>query len=294
LTSNASLNRVSGAGRGSPNRLLYTGFIAAPATDTTPPLVTLTAPTASATLRGTVSLAADASDEDGGSGIAKVEFRVNNRIVGADTSSPYEVNWDSASVEDGSQVFDAVATDNAGNMAASNAISAETANGAEPLPACSTSTQLLANPGFESGATAWTASAGVIDDSSSVPARSGQWKAWMNGYGRTHTDDLHQQVTVPVDACAANLGFWLRIATSETTSAPARDTLTVTVRNTAGTVLGTLATYSNRDRSSAYVQRSFDLSAYKGQTIRLQFRGVENSSRATSFLIDDVELTVTQ
>ncbi|MEW6037747.1 MAG: S8 family serine peptidase [Pseudomonadota bacterium] len=294
LTSNATLNKVSRAGSGSPNRLLYTGFIAEPAVDTTPPQVTLTEPTASATLSGTVNLAADASDENGGSGVAKVEFRVDGNIVGTDTSSPYGLSWDSASVDDGSHVFDAIATDNAGNTATSNAVSAETANGAEPSPACSTTSQLLANPGFESGETGWTASAGVIDDSSSAPAHSGNWKAWMNGYGRTHTDDLYQQVTVPVDACTANLGFWLRIATNETTSAPARDTLTVTVRNTAGTVLGTLATYSNRDRSSGYVQRSFDLSTYKGQTVRLQFRGVENSSRATSFLIDDVELTVTQ
>ncbi|WP_228720084.1 S8 family serine peptidase [Methylococcus geothermalis] len=294
LTSNATANKVGGAGLGSPNRLLYTGFISAPVTDDTAPQVTLTAPTASASLTGVVNLAANASDENGGSGVAKVEFRVDGNIVGTDTSSPYGVSWNSASVEDGSHVFDAIATDNAGNWALSNAVNADTANGTEPAPTCATTTQLLANPGFESGATAWTASAGVIDNSSSVAAHSGSWKAWMNGYGRTHTDDLYQQVTVPVDACAVNLGFWLRIVTSETTSAPARDTMTVTVRNTAGTVLQTLATYSNRDRSSGYVQRSFDLSAYKGQTIRLQFHGVENWSRATSFLVDDVELTVTQ
>ncbi|UZR30237.1 S8 family serine peptidase [Methylococcus mesophilus] len=294
LTSNATASKVTGAGTGSPNRLLYTGFVGASAVDTTPPQVTLTAPVASATLTGAVNLAAVAADENGGSGIAKVEFRVDGNIVGTDTSSPYGVAWESASVEDGSHVFNAIATDSAGNSAVSNSVSAETANSGEPSPACSTTAQLLANPGFESGATAWTSSAGVIDNSSSAAARSGNWKAWMNGYGTAHTDDLYQQVTVPVDACATSFSFWLRIATSETTSAPARDTLTVTVRNTAGTVLQTLATYSNRNRSSGYVQRSFDLSAYKGQTIRLQFRGVENSSRATSFLVDDVELTVTQ
>jgi hypothetical protein len=294
LTSNATLNKVSGAGTGSPNRLLYTGFITAPAVDTTPPQVTLTAPAASATLSGLVNLAAGAVDENGGSGIAKVEFRVDGNVVGTDTSSPYGVTWDSASVEDGSHVFNAIATDNAGNSSVSNSVSAETANSGEPSPACSTTVQLLANPGFESGATAWSASAGVIDNSSSAAAHSGNWKAWLNGYGTAHTDDLYQQVTVPVDACTARLSFWLRIATGELTSAPARDTLTVTVRNTAGTVLQTLATYSNRNRSSGYLQKSFDLSAYKGQTIRLQFRGVENSSRATTFLVDDVELAVTQ
>ncbi|WP_277458588.1 S8 family serine peptidase [Methylococcus capsulatus] len=294
LTANATLDKVSGAGTGSPNRLLYTGFIAAPAVDTTPPQVTLTAPTASATLSGAVNLAANAADESGGSGVTKIEFRVDGKVVGTDTASPYGVVWDSASVEDGSHVFDAIATDNAGNSALSNSVSADTVNGGQPAPACSATTQLLANPGFESGTTGWIASAGVIDNTGSVPARSGNWKAWLSGYGTTHTDDLYQQVTVPVDVCAANFSFWLRIATSEVTGAPARDTLTVTVRNTAGTVLKTLATYSNRDRSSGYVQKRFDLSEYKGQTIRLQFRGVENSSRATSFFVDDVALAVTQ
>jgi len=70
--------------------------------------------------------------------------------------------------------------------------------------------------------------------------------------------------------------------------------MTVTVRNSSGTVLGTLATYSNLNASSGYVQRSFDLAAFKGQTVRLQFHGVENGSLATSFLVDDAAVTVTQ
>jgi hypothetical protein len=38
------------------------------------------------------------------------------------------------------------------------------------------------------------------------------------------------------------------------------------------------------------VKKSFDLSAYKGQTVRIYFEGVEDSSVATSFLIDDVSV----
>jgi hypothetical protein len=38
------------------------------------------------------------------------------------------------------------------------------------------------------------------------------------------------------------------------------------------------------------VQRSFDLSAYKGQAVQIYFEGVEGSTTATSFLIDDVSL----
>ena len=164
-----------------------------------------------------------------------------------------------------------------------------------PPGSCSTTSQLLANPGFETGSAApWTATAGVIDGSASPAPHSGSWKAWLDGYGTSHTDDLYQQVTIPADACSASFGFWLRIATSETSTSSVFDTLTVTVRNTSGTVLGTLATYSNLNRSSGYVQRTFDLSAYKGQTVRLQLHGVENGSLATSFIVDDAAVTVTR
>ena len=34
---------------------------------------------------------------------------------------------------------------------------------------------------------------------------------WLDGYGRTHTDDLYQTVTIPAGACSATLSFWLKI-----------------------------------------------------------------------------------
>jgi subtilisin family serine protease len=291
LTTNGTQGRISNVGSGSPNRLLYTGFIGAGPSDTTPPSVSLTQPASGATLQGQVQLAAEASDAGG---IAKVEFRVDNIVLATDANSPYVVTWNSATVADGSHAFDAVAADVAGNTAVSNTVNATTVNGGVQ-PDCANSSQLIGNPGFEAGPAIWTASAGVIDNNdTAAPARSGSWKAWLNGYGTTHTDELYQQVTIPADACSAAFSFWLWISTGEAGSAPARDTLTVTVRNPAGTVLRTLATYSNRDRTSGYVRRSFDLAAYKGQTVHLHFRGVENASRATSFLIDDTALDVEQ
>jgi hypothetical protein len=63
------------------------------------------------------------------------------------------------------------------------------------------------------------------------------------------------------------------------------------VRNTSGTVLATLATYSNLNKGSTFLEKSFDLSAYKGQTVRIYFEGIEGSTVATSFIVDDVTLT---
>ena len=76
--------------------------------------------------------------------------------------------------------------------------------------------QKLGNPGFESGTPPWTASSGVIDSSTGEPARSGSWKAWLDGYGTTHTDTLSQSVTIPA-GCHATLSFYLHIDTAETT-----------------------------------------------------------------------------
>ena len=97
---------------------------------------------------------------------------------------------------------------------------------------------------------------------------------------------------LPAALTSATLSFWLHIDTSETSTTAAHDTLKVQVTNPAGAVLATLATYSNLDRNAGYVQKTFDLSAYKGQTIKILLTGVENSSLQTSFVLDDFALTV--
>ena len=155
-----------------------------------------------------------------------------------------------------------------------------------------TTQQLLGNPGFENGSSAspWTVTSGVIDNSSTEAAHGGSWKAWLDGYGSVHTDTLLQTVTIPSTAKSAGLSFWLHIDTKETTTTRAYDTLTVQVRNSSGTVLATLATYSNLNAATGYQQASFDLSAYKGQTIQIYLVGVEDSSLQTSFVVDDFAL----
>ncbi|MFI8072403.1 M4 family metallopeptidase [Streptomyces sp. NPDC086033] len=148
-----------------------------------------------------------------------------------------------------------------------------------------TSTQLLGNQGFESGSTTWTASSGVITNSSSQAARTGSYKAWLDGYGSTHTDTLSQSVTVPSGCTGTTFTFYLHVDTAETTTSSQYDKLTVTAGST------TLATYSNLNAASGYVQKSFSLSAFAGQTVTLKFTGVEDSSLQTSFVIDDTAVT---
>jgi hypothetical protein len=153
-----------------------------------------------------------------------------------------------------------------------------------------TAGQLLANPGFESSTSSWSATSGVINNSSGEPAHSGSYKAWLDGYGTATTDTLSQPAAVP-SGCAARLTFWLHIDTAETGST-VYDTLKAQVLNSSGTVLSTLATYSNVNAASGFTQRSFDLSAYAGQTVTVKFTGTEGSKLQTSFVIDDVALNV--
>ena len=158
-----------------------------------------------------------------------------------------------------------------------------------------TVTQLIGNPGFENGSAnpaPWTATAGVIDNSTGEAAHSGLWKAWLDGYGTTHTDSILQTVTIPSTVTTATLAFWLHIDTSETTTITAFDTLKVQIRNTAGTVLSTLATFSNLNHATGFSQKSFDVTAFKGQTIQVFLVGTEDSSLQTSFVVDDFTLNV--
>lgn len=150
---------------------------------------------------------------------------------------------------------------------------------------------MLLNPGFESGSANWTATAGVINSSTQQPPRTGSFNAWLNGYGVTHTDTLFQQVTIPASANTVTLSFWLKITSAETTTTTAFDRLQVQIRNSSNTVLTTLATFSNLNESTGYVQRTFNVTAFKGQTIRVYFLGTEDVTLATSFVIDDTSLT---
>ena len=157
-----------------------------------------------------------------------------------------------------------------------------------------TAAQLIGNPGFETGAASpWTLSSGVLNsDTASEPAHSGSWDAWMDGYGTTHTDTASQKVVIPTGCTSANFSFYLHIDTAETTTTTAYDKLTVQVLNSAGSVLATLATYSNLNHNTGYTQHSFSLASYIGQTVTLKFTGTEDASLQTSFVLDDNALNV--
>jgi PKD repeat protein len=157
------------------------------------------------------------------------------------------------------------------------------------------SSQLLGNSGFESGAASpWTMSSGVLCSNSSCAgevAHSGTWFVWLNGYGSAHTDTVSQTLTIPSGKTSATLSYYLHIDTAETGST-AYDKLTVQVLNSSGTVLSTLATFSNVNAASGYTVHTANLAPYIGQTVTIRFTGTEDTSLQTSFVLDDVTLNV--
>jgi peptidoglycan/xylan/chitin deacetylase (PgdA/CDA1 family) len=91
--------------------------------DTSTPQVALTSPLNGAKVSGVVKLEATATDA--GSGVARVDFYVDGRVVGTATAAPYRVNWNTNNnkqVPKGSHTIYAVAVDGAGNSRTSASI----------------------------------------------------------------------------------------------------------------------------------------------------------------------------
>ena len=93
-----------------------------PASDPTPPTVSMTAPAGGTTVSGTaVTVSASASDNVG---IIGVQFKVDGANLGAeDTSSPYAISWNTTTATNASHSLTAVARDAAGNTATATAVS---------------------------------------------------------------------------------------------------------------------------------------------------------------------------
>jgi Zn-dependent metalloprotease len=151
-------------------------------------------------------------------------------------------------------------------------------------------TERITNGGFEGTSSPWVLAGSVTYSSGAYP-HSGTSYMILNA-ADSSTATLYQTVTIP-SGTAPSLNFWLNVTTSEATGDPVYDRLYIEVRNTAGTLLTTLATFSNQNSGTAgvYVLRGpYSLSAYAGQTVRIQFRGTTDVSLPTSFRVDDVSV----
>src|SRR5262249_18182928 len=99
-----------------------------PAPDTTPPTVSITSPATGATVSGTVTLTASASDNVG---VVGVQFFGDGAALGAeDTSAPFSASVDTTASSNGPHTLTAVARDAAGNRTTSAAVTVTVSNAA--------------------------------------------------------------------------------------------------------------------------------------------------------------------
>jgi len=115
ITARGTRNLISELGNGSPNVLLHTACMGS--ADPVAPQVTLTAPAAGATITGSVTIAATASDDVG---ITKVEFYLNGKLIGSASAAPFELTWDSGAEDNGPATLSARAFDGGCNSRASS------------------------------------------------------------------------------------------------------------------------------------------------------------------------------
>ena len=118
------------------------------AADTIAPTVTITSPAAGALVSGTVPVTATASDDVG---VTEVRFFVDGTLIGTDTTSPYEISWDTTTVANGNHELTAEAADAAGNVGPTSGGTISVENTSEPPGDTTSPTVSITSP--QSGTT---------------------------------------------------------------------------------------------------------------------------------------------
>ena len=114
-----------GYGRVNAYRSVAAAAASAPPSDSTPPAVAVTAPSAGATLSGTATLTVAASDN---AAVSRVDLYVDGAFLGSDTTAPYSFSWDTTTASNGPHTVVAKAVDAAGNVGTSSSVAVTVSN----------------------------------------------------------------------------------------------------------------------------------------------------------------------
>ncbi|MBI4913345.1 MAG: immunoglobulin domain-containing protein, partial [Acidobacteria bacterium] len=227
-----------------------------------------------------------------GTGTLSYQWQKGGASIPGATSATYTTP-PTIAADDGAQ-FRAVVTDSTG----SNTSNPATLTVVPCTGGGGGTTQVLQNPGFESGVSPWVQSNTlIIDNDNAITAHGGSWYAFLGDYSSSTTDSLYQTVAIDANATAADLRFWMTIGNESGTPAGATNILTVKVRNSSGADLGTLATFNNTQANyPTYVQRGpWSLLAWKGQTVQVYLTSFQpgGTGTGTAFIVDDFTFNVT-
>jgi hypothetical protein len=154
------------------------------------------------------------------------------------------------------------------------------------------SSQLIQNGGFETGTLAnWTTGGVVAPTISTVQKHSGTYSVLdgaSSGSEPNGDDFLYQAITIPSTATKATLTFWYWPATTDTIT---YDWQEAQVQNTSGATLAQVMKVCSN--AQAWTQVTYDLTSYKGQTIRIYFNDHQDGYGDLTYMyVDDVSVTV--
>ncbi len=257
---------------------------AAVTADTTPPTVSITAPTAGSTVAGVTTVSANAADNVA---VAGVQFRSDGTNLGAeDLTAPYTIQWDTRGEVNGGHVLTAVARDTSGNLATSSPVSVTVANAG-------------VSPAGLQVAYALNESSGVLayDASDHGLAATAVGTTWTGGHydGGISLDGVSSRVDIPPLGTFYTAGFtyeaWVRKQTSKkdvgvvgTWSANQGGGAMIWVDYSSGRYMLTLGNnsgnYLDSGRSPTVGQWEHVAATYDGSTARFYVGGAQVASKA--------------
>jgi hypothetical protein len=212
--------------------------------DATAPTGSITAPAASANVRGSVSVTS--SSADASSGVASARFQRSPAGAGTwtdiatSTSSPYTVAWDTTAIADGLYDLRVITTDNVGNTFTSSTITNVRVDNTLPTGAV---TAPLAGTNVRGSAVSVTASS--ADGGSGVASAQFQTSpAGANTWTNLGAADTTSPYGVTWNTTTFTDGFYdLRVVTADKAGNTFTSPVTTNVRvdNTAPTILIALA-----------------------------------------------------
>lgn len=126
-------------------------------------------------------------------------------------------------------------------------------------------------------------------------AQSPSAYAYLGVQAKASSQTVDSKATlIPAGATTATLSFYTSVVTSETSTTSAYDKLQVQLIDAStNAVITTLVTLSNVNKTtsaSTYVQRSYNVSAYKGRNVKVRLYATTDGSLATTFRVDTVSL----
>jgi len=154
------------------------------------------------------------------------------------------------------------------------------------------STQLIQNGGFEAGTLAnWTAGGVYAPFTTIAQKHGGAYSAQVGASsgGEPNGDSsLSQTITIPSSATKATLTFWYWPSTTDTIT---YDWQEAQVQNSSGTLLAQIMKVGSN--AHAWTQVNYDLTPYKGQTIRIYFNDHQDGYGDLTYMyLDDISVTV--